>query len=877
MGKRWYVIGILAMLTVVFAYHPAPVFASSKPCGINYTWLNVAGTPDRVQFWETDYSTTTPFLPLSRNDNSYIQGVKFQENTGYLIAQTYTTTWDCTPRSVQMIWRRGNTNSASALIETSPDGITWTTRATQSVSVGGVANVNLTLTWTNTTSVTYRYVRTRVFHSAGRIASFYIDSDPAPETQLIKPLTNTDEYSMDDFTVGTYTHVKSETILNFKPVHAPADSVVMGIEPLTVDICNGLNMPNCNAGGAYSIDLSNTYVVYLRTYENDELSYIVANAPNYLKTEEPILGGCIMGETFRTTDPTKSATISTDGTDYLLSRYTLAPNDEATPCYVEGQDEDDIVCQLGTERMAFIYNNAQKSNGVTYDGTVIRIPVGGSMFQAVALPQNERVYAEIVASGTSAKITFGQDVQFVDLSDTLQPTIFDWRYVTRDIGTLTTIAIENTGNTEITISDICVAFESDNPPDSNEPELPPQPPTCYFYNHSFDLALAGWSSSDDFVTSRGRLYLPFDGTISQLVNIYPGQTPPTYYDLTVSFSLWTAPTFSSDPLDPANISEITVFYRYPDGASLDQEIGEPTTVHTIYSYQFQYSEPFTLSTQIPVVAAMDGNFTLSVAIDTPMTGLEGILVNSVCLQPNDGNWYGYEPTPEAQLVTEQCEAPEDLVGNESNMLIMMLARHIRDSLQEFIECKLMKAVNGLYAQTRAAGLIARATGDWVGQQAVPYVGGYLANMFDFGNGVNFDAGDLTSIFNSIATIPNDFFGLLAWVTTTFFGILARIVQNFVTIFRALIEFIQTLISIGNEIIRVWRDTTASALPGLDDCQIAPETKTRCIIFWMLENTILGQPYGYLIVPVITSALVIVALSNLYVQVKRLINKVVGAT
>jgi hypothetical protein len=683
-------------------------------------------------------------------------------------------------------------------------------------------------------------------------------------TPLIKPLTNTDEIS-----IGGTQYVTSATDMPVKFVHAPADSVVMGIEPLTLDKCNAFGITGC-VDGSYSVDVGATYVVYLRTLEGDELVYIMSNAPAYIENEQTITGGCIMGQTVRTNNNAVSLALSSDGTTELLDRYTLAPSDEAEPC---NSDDEDVVCQGGDDRMLFIFNNASKSNGVTYDGIVIRLPQGGRMAQVVALPRNERVYGEIVASGRNVQVRFGTRVEEAVLGDIFSSVVFGWHYVSPDVQDLSTVYIENTGVGDVVISDICIAFESDNPPQVDEPPMPPEPPACYFYNHDFALGDAGWAVSDTFNTSNGALLLYHESEISQSVSLYPSDDIPTIYTLTARIALWHQPPYVLSQIEEESLE----MYYNIDGVS-NLPFGDPVTLANFYDASVTGEGYIELSTDISLIAPIESN--LIIGVDTSnllgAIGLNGIRLTEVCLSPSDGIWHGYEESPnDGNLVVEECESPAQLplVATALEM-IPAFAYFIRDALEEFIGCTLMRAVNGVYGQVKSYGLTAKYTGDWTGQQLVPYMGGYLSNLFAFSaNGLYTDFSSVYDILGSLSTIPGDFFGLVAWVIGNLFGILVRIVQNFTTILKAILEFINTLKNIANELIKAWNTTTAQAMPGIDDCQIAPETKTRCIVFWIAENTIFGEPYGFLIVPVITSALTIMALLNLFVQVRALISRV----
>ncbi len=133
------------------------------------------------------------------------------------------------------------------------------------------------------------------------------------DTALIRPLLDDDETAFYEQTDPPFyiPYVMSRANTAGRPVHAPADAVVMGITPLSLQQCRNIGIEDCYAD-VYSLDLSSSYVVSLRLIEDgSELLYVVDDAPVYLKTEATITGGCVMGETIRTNNPTNAITIAT--------------------------------------------------------------------------------------------------------------------------------------------------------------------------------------------------------------------------------------------------------------------------------------------------------------------------------------------------------------------------------------------------------------------------------------------------------------------------------------------------------------------------------------------------------------------------------------
>lgn len=697
------------------------------------------------------------------------------------------------------------------------------------------------------------------------------------DTPLIRPLLDSDDEALTEQTDPPFfsPYVLARGGSGGLPVHAPADAVVMGITPLSLQQCRVVGIDDCYAADV-SLDLASSYVVALRLIDDDsELLYVVDNAPAYLKNEATITGGCVMGQTIRTNNPTVGVALATRGQANLLDRYTLAPSANAPPCV----EEENIVCEGGSSRMNLVWLGAQKSAGVVYDQTVITIPAGGRMFALLALPADQRVYAEIVVAGQSLVATFGTRVETKTLNDQLTTITFGWVYIVPDNGSFSTIEVRNTGTGNLTISDICIAYESNNDPDDpdnpNPPDMPPPPSACYFYNNSFALGDVGWQINATQMNTPpggGLLSIGEGGEIAQQVALFLGANPTKSFTLTLTIGLWYT---SYIPVPTGDDMELTY--------SIEDSVYEP--IDTITMSEFYESvisnTTITISTDIVIDASIDTNLVIRVGYFgvSPVDGLKGVNIYRACLAPVDGVWDGYEPIEgDDGWLEEDCgEIPEASDTGDVGQNIITAGRTIVTALRYFLGCQLIRATNGIYAQVLSGAVAGVYASNWVGEELVPYVSGYLNNSFNFGaNGVGFDSSGLTGIFETIGTMPSNFFELLLWVITTFFGILIRIIQNLGTIFSAIIEFIKSIINIGNEIISAWNTTAAASMPGLDDCQVSPETKTRCVTFWIMENTILGQPYGVLIIPLIVSALTIIALLNLFVQVRQLIGRVTSS-
>jgi hypothetical protein len=879
MGKRWYV-AILAILTMVFSYHPAPAHAQHLDCTFSYTWTNTVGTPEGISFFQTPQQQNTPFNPLTRPDNQYVApDYSVPVGAWRIISQNFSSDELCTPTQVSAVWYRGTGNTGGIGIDTSMDGINWTNQITTPLGFG--AGGQYTYTWNNPSAISFYHIRVTLLHYLPRLYSFSMTSPPPEETTLIKPLTNSHELSMtmpqDEPYYANYVLGVSTTA--GLPVHAPADGAIMKIEPLTIDVCDSLGLYECYAGD-YALDLSTAYSVSVRTNEGDELIYVVANAPRYIKNEVNITGGCVLGETIRTNNNNRGASIATDGNDNLLDRFTLAPADNAEPCW---DGEEQLNCEGGESRLNLVYAGAQKSAGVTFDNTTITIPSGGRMYALLALPSNQRVYAEIVASGDAMIAQFGTRVETATLTNDLSTITFGWTFINPDQGDFSTVSLQNTGATPLKITDICVAYESNNDPDDpdnpNPPPLPPPPSECYFFNNSFQFGASGWdinSTSYNAVPGGGSLSIANDGKIAQHVSLYLGDAPITMYTLTMEVGLW-----YNQPYDPEDYlsSEPEIVQFFYDFLAETESIGT-VTIPQFYDAIVE-NRRVTLSVQIPLAFATENNFIISVDMDnmTLAQGLRGVTIYNVCLSPDDGIWHGHDPGGDGgnDWVAENCESPSSMqVTGDILGTVAALANFARNTLQEFVGCYLMRAVNGLYAQTRNGVSAGKFAGDWVGNELVPYASGYMSNLFTIGGGgTTFNASSLTQLIGTLGSMPSDIFSLGLWVLANFFGFLIQIIQNLSLIFEAMVEFFTTILNIGNEIIGVWNSTAAMAMPGIDDCSIAPETKVRCIIFWIMENTILGQPYGFLIIPLITSGLTIIALRSLLSEVWALVKRILA--
>ena len=519
MGK-WYVT-ILTVFVVVFAYHPTFAqgdtltitsfpYTGTPPDGITSMTLPVDGgwSLSGDNYRHEAFSTSTSIAVVRTLATINLdEGIYPQSITVPVLSDSNWGACDSVIKSVIHVFFY---NASNALLYNNGNGRTYDIQTSVTAGVEQTINVDFssinahgqsfTLSTLNPAKISigvgFSCLNIGSFGVVKQVwsvvsgLSFDYDTDII---ELVRPLTSTHETSLtmpqDPPYYANYVMTVSDEA--GRPVHAPIDSTVMGITKLTAVHCDMLGLYECYAN-EYPIDISRAYLVSLRTNDGEELLYIVDNAPNYLQLDANITGGCVMGQTTRTNSPVGLA-VATDGTEDLLPRFTLAPSDDAEPC-VSG--ETNLVCEGGESRLNTIFIVSQKSAGVVMDGSAIIVPPGGRMNGLLALPMNERVYVEVVAGGESAIVQFGTRVENVEFTEQLNTIAFGWSYVVPDVGNNSTVSLTNTGAIPLTISDICVAFESKNDPNDpenpNPPPLPPQPTNCYFFNLSFDLGDSGW-------------------------------------------------------------------------------------------------------------------------------------------------------------------------------------------------------------------------------------------------------------------------------------------------------------------------------------------------------------------------------------------------
>jgi hypothetical protein len=875
MLKRFWLLPIVLLLGI--AHMPlAPVNAQSQPCGIDYTWVNVSGTPDYVSFSERHVDVTTTYSPLTRANNANLAPSSVVNNANWQIVQTYATDWVCVPRIVRMVYKRETLNSAYTRFETSMDGVTWTNQTTNltnaSIALNSPINTVRTATWTNSANVAYKYIRLIAGSANARILSFYIDADDAPAT-YIKPLKSSDQSSIvtDGATVATATR-------GFLPVHAPANATVTSITPLDSDDCTSLGVSIVTCA---TITLGGTYKVVL-SVDDTPYTYIIANAPDYMSEGQGIPGGCIMGESTQVV----GVVVSTIALSFLVDE----PDEEALPCKDTPPPPEDCLND-GLSNSSSWY----KSGAVTWGDEVV-LGSGGKIYQIITMPIDSKSRLIVVAGGESMSLRLGNTISSFNI--TIEPSTnqLDFAVHQPNLVDFWEVAIQNTGTDDLTISSVCVDIQSEGT--ENNYDAPAN--RCYFRDFGFSDIANVWFVNGDVQDGTGMALIPNGGGVSQPVTLLPNE-----YVLSLDIGLWIDDDFDID----ANSTEIiTVAYVF----ALD-EPPEYVDYPTMTIGDVGDNQNYRISVTFTIEEETDGDFYIEIGVPT-LAGLDGLSISRACLSPTDGDWGDNPPLDDGLPFTEACETISPPRGQNISVWVSW---HWFN-LSQFFECDLMATLNNTYGLLRWFQAMAMLFFNWLGDMGT-WINGHVQNLifaitnagalteyqlpddvpsngfWDGGGGgfsglsfiqseeldspmaedcnwydvfchgknivggvVDFAGGVVTDVLSALINFIGALLGqILDWITwgfRQFFDSIKTVWDNFWVIIQAVKDTIEVITDGSNMLVDMWNTTDPLSPAGLEDCQVDPETKNNCLVFWVAENTIFSGEYGQLIIPLLTSIL-----------------------
>lgn len=704
------------------------------------------------------------------------------------------------------------------------------------------------------------------------------------------PLKSTDEVSITDNngnTVATATRP-------FLPVHAPYGGTVTSITPLDSDDCTGLGVSSITCS---TISQSGSSLVTLSL--SDGLSYQYIMVASYISEGDTITQGCVMGESTQSI----GLVVSTIPITY----FTDDPPENAQNC--KDMPSPDRCLNDGLSNESAWY----KQGTVTWGDEVI-LGIGGRIYQIMAIPANSRARLTIMAKGGQVIARLGNSTTSIVLADDAYTSIqIPFDYHEPNLADFYEISVRNNGGSDTYISSVCLDIEDDQNGENgggDDYTIPDNP--CYFRDFGFsdttEWALTGGAEYDT-----GWVIIPSGGGVAQMVALHA-----TEWSLSVDIALIYDDTFDFD----ANASEsIQVSFVFP--------LDNPPTYNdlpVVTVGDIGDDVAYRIDTNFTITENDEGDFYIEISYPT-LSGLDGIAITRACLRPSDGDWGDNPPPDDGLPFSEYCEVISPPRGDN-------VAQWIRwhwHNLSQFFECDLMVTLNNTYGLLRWFQAVLMLFMQWFGDLGV-WLNGHFQNVITAilaGDSIttyempsNVDAGGFGISFPSglsgIQSEPDspqsgescnwyDVFchgrNLVGGVINFAGGILSDVVSVLVNFIGALLAQIVDLITLGyrtyiepivnlwndfwaiigqvkdtivyiiegeNNFVSMWNDTEPVPPPGLQDCSEFPETKTLCLIYLVIDNTLLSGDWGALIIPLLSSIIGIFGLQMIIANFMQLV-------
>jgi hypothetical protein len=641
-----------------------------------------------------------------------------------------------------------------------------------------------------------------------------------------------------------------------------------------------------NADYYYKLDLENAYYVVVSFGDDDELVYLVGDAPDYVEEGQEIEGGCIIGETLPllnlipfdisniqlgggppeaelelTPDVANGITIvawndpGTDEYQRLYPRLTEYPNPEAPPC---GLDPRLANC-LGDADLTDV--TAWDMNGlVTFNDPGFTLTNNlASLSTEMRLDEDEDYSMAITArllspaNESSIRLTLGETVQTTTITadiGSLNSYLIPVDSHVADLGSFWTVSVELLGTTSIKVESICVTAAEYDPPVS----------PCYFVNNHFNYGVTGWTVSEGVIQRDGSIAVPSEGTFAQDIEL-PSDTPPDEFNLSVDVYIWLEPGATIDREDVT--STVALEYQI-DSGDFEPLLGPASTETTTFSEFALASERqagtvgiVTFSVVITIMDDLEGLLTIRPTVDTEVEGVLGVGIDSACI---DGDF-----TNIGDEIAAGCQEP---VRPQTELLSDWTVWHWRH-LNRFFTCELMILLRAMYAVMLDGyhlmgwqGRYWMATGfvisSWMSHDLFPWLGGHFANMahssiINTEGGANFFDFLIALLQHVIGPIVDLIVGIIQQIADLLGTIINLILSLIVGFFTQVFSLLQYILGLFGVLINGISNATPTPPPGFPDCSGDPRISPICIVFWMLENTVFEPDTpGAFIIPVIVS-------------------------
>lgn len=619
--------------------------------------------------------------------------------------------------------------------------------------------------------------------------------------------------------------------------------------------------------------LNSIYRVVIADDENGlNFEYFVANAPQYIAVGDDIHAGCILGET-ASIRPFFGGPANVEGVAVLtmldddtgepvevlnaLSVYSVATNAcNADPVYSSCYGD----ATLSQPQQWVTTGNVSWNNpGATLASNS---SIKTTMALNPALESVMTVGARVISwNGGTANLRLQMGQMIINHPIT-GPTGVESYEIPLDIyepdnAGMYTVSVSTSGAFVVELSYACIT----------QGTIAPRPQSsCYFQNPSFDFGLTGWTTSGDVEAVPGAVVIGLGGSIEQNVTLFP-ETDLTSreYLVTVRYQGY----FTDNP--DYNSVEYTMQYAWPDSTPVNLPAGELTDDETAALIVDQFT--------LDVATEQTGQFVLAPAIIGGNSTFIGVRVFEVCISgpfPQQGGTFG----PPRISTCDVVSLPQG--ENISDWL-----QYHWQNLERFYKCDMMVLLERMYSavdqMAKTAGWAVRywlallyGSSDWLSQQFFPWLTGYLDNMAQdpgFTGTIPIGGGDepcnnlfcaldslfsnVRGIFDIIGRVASDIIGFfqstfdfVAYLLSTVINAVVFIGLELVTRIFSLIDFVMSLLQ---SLITSYNTATPTALPGMPNCSVDPQSNAICQGIWVLDNTIFtpGTP-GALIIPLIVS-------------------------
>lgn len=862
----------------------------------------------------------------------------------YFAGVTITLPLDCTVTLISMWFKHTKQANNNVAVDFAVDGVavdglivtaspdTWTQRTSDTLESPG-AEVTVLLSFADDFT-----------DSSAAIDDIEITCDTGEGGGILtRPLSAADEHpewGIFDFdyieslnpSYGDGVLVHAYSALAGASVAAVAPGTVTAVIPFTpVDCLNGVNVgslflcvavvPTPPADSAanliYALEMNSNYIVVVEDATDATITYSYILHQPTVTVGDSVVAGCIIGQTIQlkqTPLPNFEAGILgvaiSGGLGFLsqpteagVAYVTMYDEGEPVSLYPSLTEEPDL-SDCSTQVLSACINANPELTSLDYyiadtditmleEGQGVNIPRFTYMIQNNIMVDPEEEYTLSVqarmrsAGGDDDFATM--NLQITSLVESF-PVSTDW-----DNYTLTTTGDDwhegdfvsvGVSNQQSSAASIEVRYICLSPVTAST-----APGSCYFANHEFDQDGTGWTVTGA-TFSAGQAFMRDGDDLTQTVLLKPDDesTAHTYTIRAVARLL--ANSLYTGQVDKS----VTLNYQYPvtetmvEVGTIDSAAVLAEGLHPVTGLvQIDYA--YTLETTIEIDEDTDSAFTFEVVVDDEDDYLQGMRLDSVCIDPEgngsfpgQGGDAGYVPP----FIPACSVVPVPLEGS-----IGAWTFYHWSQLKRFFYCDLMKLLNNWFKQFEALRRVimgvarywialvhhvSRWIGSvfgWLNGQFRNMIGGQVTTVID-GSGchdlfcaivdvVSTLGNLLTPVVAALNNVVNVLLGIVVGTVNLFFAIIGGLVGFVVALIIKLFSLFQLAGSLLATIIAAYNSATPTAIPGLPMCLTDFESSPLCTMVWVTDNTIFSGRWGILwvvILSILTIHLILWAIREL---------------